>query len=263
MSLIEELLQAVKEKKELQGISSSLISELIEKQIKRYPVRDFTKKEKKLIVKSVRADLRLYAGRFRVSTQDRKKMLEEKDYDKLLNTHSSTAERMSEYPFIKELMVKLKVKSILDLGCGLNPIALADKSKEYIASDINEDDLSIVSTFFKKNKIKKRVFIHDLRKPLPQLPEVDLCILMKVLDIIEKKGHRLAEEVISNINSKYFLISFPTIKLSGKKMDHPRRFWIEKMLSRLGLKYQCIQRENEVLYIATKSELADLELASH
>ena len=66
---------------------------------------------------------------------------------------------------LKEIIKKLNPKSILDLGCGINPLALAEKGVKYYASDINSEDLNIVREFFKNYK---RI-INDFRKQFTTL----------------------------------------------------------------------------------------------
>jgi len=58
---------------------------------------------------------------------------------------------------------------------------------------------------------------------------VDLCLIFKVLDIIEKKTHKNAEKILKAINAKRMIISFSTRTLSGKPMEYPRRLWAEKL----------------------------------
>ncbi|MEI6849641.1 MAG: hypothetical protein WCK29_01255, partial [archaeon] len=175
--------------------------------------------------------------------------------EELLETHNSTKERLADYPIIKDLILKLNPKSILDLGCGLNPLALLDtiKNMEYYASDINENDLELINKYFRLNNIKGKAFVYDLRTiGSEKLPCADLCIIFKVLDIIEKKGHRLAEKILSSVDSKQFLVSFATRKLSNKPMNRPKRGWFEYLLKRLNYSFEILELGNEVIYIIKK-----------
>lgn len=197
------------------------------------------KRDYENIVKKVRAELRLVSGRFESTDQD-------------LSSHSSTRERSNFYHHIKKFISKLKAKSILDLGCGLNPIALAKKNVTYYACDINQKNIEFVNNFFKENDLSGKAFYYDLRKIDSSLPQADLCLLFKVLDVIETKGHKLAEKIILSLNCKYLLISFSTKTLSGRPMNHPQRGWIEKLLERLNYKFQIIKSKNEIFYLVSK-----------
>jgi len=250
-----ELIKKIKEKPELSGIPDIIVQELIDKYIKRYKLnlKEMKKSDIKIIIKETRAQLRLYTGRFQLSNKPlSSNNKEETDTISLLKAHSSTNERLSFYPKLKEKINNLHPKSILDLGCGLNPLELASKDVYYYASDINQTHLDIIKEFFKKNKIPGETFIYDLRNlskyPEP-LPETDLTLLFKVLDIIDDKGRANAEKIINMIPAKHILASFSTIKISGKKMNRPERQWFEKMLARLGKKYSTFSSENEIFYL--------------
>lgn len=244
-----ELIDKIKQKPELKSIDNSVVAYSLQKYLKKYNLKisELRKSKIKMIIKGIRAELRAFVGQYQRTS---KKQSSEGDFNDILKTHSSTAERISFYPQLKSLLSSLKINSILDLACGLNPIALAPPEIKYYASDINLSDLEKVQDFFNKNNIAGKTFICDLRNIYScPLPLADITLLFKVLDIIEPKGHKLAEKIISHLNSKYILVSFATRKLSGKPMNFPRRFWFEKMLSRLSLNFESFFSNNEIFYL--------------
>ncbi|MDO8459907.1 MAG: hypothetical protein Q7S74_02255 [Nanoarchaeota archaeon] len=247
----------IKEKKEFSGISNSLIDEELEKYLRKHKISldRLTISDIKIISKEIRASLRYYTGQYQKSVKDRSKLLNEGNIEKLLQTHSSTAERISFYPVLKRRIEDLSVKSILDIGCGLNPLALANPKIKYFASDIKEDELNIISTFFKKNNIKGKTFVYDLRKSNISLPSIDLSLLLKVLDVALKNKHKTAEKLLLKLPSKYIIVSFSTRKLSGKPMNHPSRIWFERILSRINYPYEVFNSDNEIFYLIRKLEL--------
>lgn len=250
----DSLVQKIKEKKELKGIASSLVRGALDDYLKKYKINInlLNKKQIKIIIKEVRAGLRNLVGQYQKSLKNKSK-LPIKD---LLKTHSSTAERLDFYPKLKKIISQLKVKSILDLGCGLNPLALANKKVKYHASDIKEDELEIIEKYFKKHNIEGKTFVYDLRKPKKALPKVDLCLIFKVLDILanDKKSRAiLTEKILKEVPCKKLFISFSTIKLSGRKMNFPKRYWFENMLERKNLKYKTFSSDNEVFYLVDKA----------
>ena len=133
-----QLLTKIKEKKEFAGLSDEVVSELLKEYSKKHtlPDRKFSPKEEKVIVKEIRSNLRKVTGMFQFNRKNRKKLLEENKISELLRTHSSTRERICFYPKLKKKISSLKINSILDLGCGLNPIFLSSKKIRYLASDI-------------------------------------------------------------------------------------------------------------------------------
>jgi len=253
---VNYLINEVRKKKELSGLDDSVILISLEKQIRKgkFNLANLKKREIKNLVKLTRGELRIIAGSFNLTTTSRDINVDKAFKSDLLNLHISTRERVSSYPKLCEFIKNLKVKSILDLGCGLNPIALANADYDYYASDINKENINLIERFFKYNNFKGEAFIFDLRNiKMEKLPSTDLCLLLKVLDVVEKRGHKLAEEIVQSINSKYFLVSFSTKTLSGKSMNHPQRGWIEQMLSRLGYSYEIIKEKNEIFYFFEKT----------
>ncbi len=253
MASQRELIGKIKKKKDLSGVSEILVSDLLENfaERKKISLSNLSEKEEKIVIKEIRAALRNFTGRFQKNFKKRNKLLAEKNFSELLKTHSSTSERLSFYPKLKSLISSLNVNSILDLGCGLNPLALASPKYVYHASDIKEDELEIIREFFREKKISGEVFFHDIRKTSEKLPKADLCIIFKVLDILNDK--KLSEKILEKIPCKNFLISFSTKKLSGKKMNFPRRIWFEKILEKKECSYKKFESENEVFYLIEKS----------
>ncbi|MEK6898511.1 MAG: hypothetical protein AABW79_00245 [Nanoarchaeota archaeon] len=242
---MKDLIRKIKEKKELSGLADSFVSQALDKVLKKHSTPR-SPKEEKLIIKETRAMLRKSAGRFLDSN-----LIENKDQS-ILEAHSSTRERLAIYPELKKKIYSLNPKSILDIGCGLNPLAIAKKHVKYIATDINENYLKIVSNFFKKEKIEGDTMILDV-KTSSSFPKADLCLMLKLVDVIEEKGHKRTEEIIKSLNCKDIIISFSTKTLSGKPMNHPQRGWIEQLCNRLNLKFSIWSTPNEIFYFIKKS----------
>jgi hypothetical protein len=248
----EQLIKRIKEKKELSGIDDSVVEDFLNAVLKKYNPSE-KESDLKIIVSETRYLLRKISGRFQNSVKKRKEHLEKKDFNELLKTHSSTAERLRFYPKLLEIIDAEKPSSILDLGCGLNPIALASSKVAYYASDIKKDELEIIKYHFKKNKIPGKVFFYDLRKIDSTLPEADLVLIFKVFDILGENNHSLTKKIIQELKCRTIIASFATKKLSGKSMHSPERHWFEKILSELKLPYEKVYSDNEVFYKIKKS----------
>ncbi len=248
-----DLLKKIKSKKELSGIDDKPILEEIARQIRKksfsFPMK---KKQEKSLIKLVRAELRKLSGQFILNKINVKKAHNKLE---LLKAHASTRERIEFYPKLIKLIISLKASSIIDLGCGLNPVALAGSFADYHAYDINKDILSMLNNYFKKSKSETniRTSSFDIRKDnLAGLPSADLCLLLKVLDLADNKGHKRAEQILKEVKCRYFIASFPVKTLSGRPMSHPQRGWIERLLGRLEYKFSIIKSKNEIFYIIEK-----------
>src|SRR3989344_4741225 len=115
---MDDLMKEIKHKPELKDLPDSLI----EKTLKDYLSKNHlsigqSPKERKLIIKEVRAQLRKYAGQYtsKSNIENRKRLIEKGRFSELLNEHASTRERSIDYEEIKDIINNLNAKSILDL----------------------------------------------------------------------------------------------------------------------------------------------------
>lgn len=251
---MQELVTKIKEKYELSTLPNSLVENTIKDYLKRSRL-PFPKSEKetKIVIKGVRAELRRYTGQYasKSNIKKRKELIKSDDVESILYHHSSTRERIADYPLIVKIIAVLNPKSILDLGCGINPIAIAKKGITYHAYDINDKDLEIVREFFKKHNIEGDIHHKDIRHE-SVFPKVDLCIIFKVLDILGDKKYEITKNLLEKVQTKRFLISFATRTLTGKKMSSPYRRWFETILKQLGYDYDIERTNQELFYIIRK-----------
>ncbi len=251
---MQELINKIKKKYELRGLPDSLVEETVKNYFLKKNIQNpKSEKEEKIIIKAVRSELRKYAGQYasKSNIKKRKELINTDDVNSILYHHSSTRERIQDYNLIKKIISVLNPKSILDLGCGINPIALAKQGVRYHAYDINDKDLEVVRDFFNKNNIQGDIHHKDIRKEAT-FPEVDLCIIFKVLDILGDKKYEITKDLLQKINAKSFLISFATRTLTGKKMNSPYRRWFEKILKQLNYSYDIERTNQEMFYIISK-----------
>ena len=249
---IAQIVQKIKQKKELSGIENSIVLEHLNEYLAKHRINltALTPYQIKLIITDIRKILREKVGRFQASTKSRHPLLERGNIQAILHTHSSTKERVYFYPQLKEIIKRLKVKSILDLGCGINPMALAEKGIKYYASDINSEDLNVVKAFFKNYQIDGEVFVCNLNKiDECSLPKTDLTLILKVFDILGKSDYRTAKNILEKISSKHLIVSFSTKTLSGKPMKNQRRAWFERLLNSFLYRFEIVKSDNEIFYI--------------
>ncbi len=277
---IKQLVAEIKRKKELKDLTDSFVREQLLKVLNQEAKLFNTLLSKfhsrsaafKLTIKLVRAKLRRMHGLFRTEKSKIDDLVKEylkiPSRDKLiqiLNSHSSTKERIEFYPqlYQKIFAITGKPKGIIDLGCGINPFSIPLMGLErlnYSAYDLNQEEIGNLKTLFEylhqKNKnIAGEAGILDFNQMerLIQIKKVDLCFMFKITDIIDQgKGHKKSEEVIKAIPTKYMVVSFPTLTMSGKSMNHPRRGWIELMCIRLGYEFKVLEFSNEIFYVVGK-----------
>ena len=133
--MLTQLIKDIKQKKELSALDDKFVKEELNRFFKREPkiLKKLNEelnpksKEYKQVIKEVRSKLRRSYGLFRVEkeTKNLKELIKNKDYKKILETHSSTKERLPFYDQLYQKLFKItgKPKTILDLGAGINPLS--------------------------------------------------------------------------------------------------------------------------------------------
>ncbi len=147
-----------------------------------------------------------------------------------------------------------KVKHIVDLGCGLNPLQYDEIGFDvvYDAIDINCKQIDEVKKYFSDKGVKGEVVCRDVLS-MDSFPKADMYFLFAFLDSVEQVGHhKISEKIISSIDAKWIVVSFPTVTLSGNPMRYPKRGWFERMIERLGFDFEVFVTENEIFYVVKK-----------
>lgn len=145
---------------------------------------------------------------------------------KLMRLHASTAERL---PVLEDFFrICLEpigpVSSILDLACGLTPLAipwmpLADDFS-YTACDIYLDMLDLIDTFFKHFDIKGNAFPCDLVSGPPQ-KKAQLAFLLKTIPCLEQLDKNIGTMLLEKVDADHILVSFPARSLGGRNKGMP------------------------------------------
>lgn len=276
---IAVLIREIKKKKELQSINDNFVEEYLSKCLVQEPKvlkslqENFNPRSKAYvsIIKAVRSRLRRVYGLFRDDPAQRKKLVQEllkapkekrpKIIDEILATHSSTKERLSFYDalYSKLFAITGKPKTILDLGCGINPFSFPYMGLlecSYYAYDINEEEINNINQYFQSlcrenSSFLGKAMMADILKV--KLPKADICFLFKMTDVVDRgKGHKKTEELLKKIPAKYVVVSFATKTMSGKAMTAPRRKWVEWLCKRLGYEFTILEFSNELFYVVEK-----------
>jgi hypothetical protein len=76
--------------------------------------------------------------------------------------------------------------------------------------------------------------------------------MFKLLELIEKKGHKNSEKLITSLNAKMIVASFPKKTISGKSMKVTKKPWLERMLTRLSYEFETFEIPTEIFYLIYK-----------
>jgi len=271
---MDDLIAAVKAKRELANLDDGFVRERIERVLqsdatirrKYEDARDFKQfsrsKEFDMVLKIVRKELRKIYGMFQLS--DHERLIKASDAKSLLLAHQSTQERLPFYDRIyKELANRIpSPKTVADLGCGMNPLSYAYMVKhgwkpELIASDLSRNDMLLLAKFFHRFSISGRTIAIDLTKDFDILDDIhaDVIFLWKVLDSIEETNRHISYKLFEHLHAKWVVVSFPTMSLGGQKRISTRgRSWFERLLHRGNLAFETFSVENELFYVVRRPD---------
>ncbi len=148
---------------------------------------------------------------------------------KMLLQHASTRERL---PFLKEFYAQTlasiaTVHSVLDLACGMNPLAISlmplAPEVEYAAFDIYTDLADFLNRFFSHFSIRGSAGICDLTSAMPD-QKVQLALLLKTIPCLEQVDKSIGQRLLAGIQAEHILVSFPARSLGGRSKGMPKTY---------------------------------------
>jgi 16S rRNA (guanine(1405)-N(7))-methyltransferase len=149
---------------------------------------------------------------------------------RLLGSHASTSERL---PYLEEFYASIfkvtgRPDSILDLACGLNPLAFPwmglPLSVRYIACDIHRPRLELINRFFRLEGLAPLAEQRDvLVEPPPQ--QVDAAFFFKEAHRFEQRQRGCNRAFWQAVRTHWLLVSLPAVSLGGHHslLDRQRR----------------------------------------
>lgn len=135
---------------------------------------------------------------------------------------SSTRERLpileQFYPTI--LATLPPVNTVLDVACGLNPLAIPwmplAAHATYYAYDIYQDMMGFLDACLALFEVEGLAQARDVIQTPPQ-QKVDLALILKALPCIEQVDKSATLRLLSEINADHLLVSFPAQSLGGRR----------------------------------------------
>lgn len=241
---MNELIKQIKSKKTLANLDDAFIRFQLIRYFTQNPQLKQKLDKKKIrtkVIKDVRAMLHKAYGMFITKDYFRKDKLA--DITALLKAHKSTAERIAIYPVLyKELFsITGKPNSILDLGCGFNPLSykyMGLDKVDYHAYDISQADLEFLKTKLADEKGLKLITKISNLLVEQDFPATNVCFMFKLLNHIDLSNHhKESERLLTLVKSKWIIISFPLVTVSGKPINFKQNNWLKLMVERNGWRF--------------------------
>ena len=148
---------------------------------------------------------------------------------RILPAHSSTRERMPILPrFFTESLADLgEINSVLDLACGLNPLAIPwmplKHGFTYTACDIFTDMVDFINIFFKHFQLNGSALLTDITQSIPTV-QADLVLILKTIPCLEQVDKEAGQRLLTGLDAPNLLVSFPARSLGGKSKGMPRYY---------------------------------------
>ena len=157
----------------------------------------------------------------------------------ILGLHSSTRERL---PIVDQFYRSIfditgRPASILDLGCGLNPLALPwmDLSSDtrYIAVDIDKERIRFLNQYLSLAGFEPLARCQDIL--VQPATAADLALLLKMSPSLERQQPGATLDMMNRIEAAHVVVSYAIKSLGGRErgmLDHYRQQFSNLMAGR-------------------------------
>jgi Ribosomal RNA methyltransferase (FmrO) len=150
-----------------------------------------------------------------------------------MRAHASTAERIAWLePFYAQVSAwSGPVSSVVDLACGLNPLALPwlplEPRARYWCCDIDRDLVAALGGLSTVFPVQVQAQTCDLLAA-PSLPAADLALVLKTLTTLEQQRAGAAAAVLATLDAPHVVLSLPRRSLGA------RRSYVDDPLATIG-----------------------------
>lgn len=228
--MLEKLVAQVRIRWRYQNISEDLIRWIGEKELSK-------RRNLKAAVKATKSKLHQVGGAYqreKINYADWQKELcqlegsiENPDLGafclRMMEQHTSTRERLSflEEFYTETLASLAPIHSVLDVGCGLNPLAIPwmplAEGFEYYGIDIYQDMADFLNQFFSHLLIQGSASVHNLVQDVGvQYHKTQLALLLKIIPCLEQLDKSVGALLLEKIPAEHLLVSFPARSLGGR-----------------------------------------------
>ena len=142
----------------------------------------------------------------------------------MMSNHASTRERL---PFLEEFYSQIfallpPVSAVVDVACGLNPLALPwmplDEDASYHACDMYADMVGFLEGFFALDLVRAQgtAAVCDVVASPPE-GSYDLAFVLKAVPCLEQIDKQAGVRLLDGLDSRFLAISYPAKSLGGRQ----------------------------------------------
>ena len=172
-----------------------------------------------------------------------------------LGAHASTRERVPHLDrFYAAIWDHTGVPGrVIDLGCGLGPLALPwmglDPAARYVAVDVDRRALDRVEAFLDLVGQPHEARALDLVSAVPDV-EADVALALKLVTTLDRQERSAASRLLASIRAPRAVVSFTTRSLGGHELGMERTY-----RSRLDRLVDDVPRVTDVAEASAPNEL--------
>lgn len=263
---VERLVETVRKKKKYTHIHSGLIRTIAESELAKGRKRKGTEK-------AILSKLHQIGGAYFTQPPDYAEWQAELDglsddihaeetrdlCIRVMKSHHSTDERLYILKdFYQKTLASIQpIPSILDLACGLNPLALpwmpVEKDVQYTGCDIFRDMIDFLNAYaghFHLNAQFTQCNILDAKYP----QKAKVAFVLKTLPCLEQVQKGFAPLLLERIPTDYILFSYPISSLSGrgKGMRETYTAQFKTIMADKGWQYEQFDFSSELAFLVEK-----------
>jgi 16S rRNA (guanine(1405)-N(7))-methyltransferase len=177
---------------------------------------------------------------------------------RVMQRHASTRERLPilDTFFKRTLAAIAPVHSVLDIGCGMNALAIpwmpvaADFT--YIGLDVYTDQAVFLNAFLNHIRVPGMVQVHNVLNGLPfNAPHAQAALMLKTLSCLEQLEKNIADRLLPGLRAENLLITYPLHSLGGhsKGMRQNYQTHFDKLAVRMGWSAEGQEFPGELAFI--------------
>jgi 16S rRNA (guanine(1405)-N(7))-methyltransferase len=179
----------------------------------------------------------------------------------MMEQHASTRERLPILEdFYREILSPLgPIESVLDVACGLNPLARAWMpllpETVYDACDIYADLIDFLNRFWGALQVPGKAWLCDLVQEVPQQP-AQLALVLKTIPCLEQLDKSIGRRLLEGLPANHILVSFPAQSLGGRSKGMVENYeaHFREMVAGLYWQVERFEFKTELAFLVKKSE---------
>jgi 16S rRNA (guanine(1405)-N(7))-methyltransferase len=185
-----------------------------------------------------------------VETRDRASLRQ------VMSHHASTRERL---PILDSFYATIfaglhPIHSMLDVACGLNPLAIPwmglAQGATYHAVDIYDDMMAFLQTAFNGMGVNGKAESRDVVADCPSDP-VDVALVLKAIPCLEQLDKRAGRILLDTIRARHVVVSFPTRTVGGRSIGMRGHYeaHFNELIAGRSVAVKRHEFENELIFV--------------